>query len=439
MSWRLVVRGVCVLWLVPFSVNANSSRIQPENSIEHLSPESKIEVNSGTRNLGPIAPSLIPRSAGGSGVGAKATPAARAVLGGISSVRSALVSAVAPHCGPNLYKTLCAGQSPKAEEAVVGPYIKKLQKSFAKSQGIRFGGMQSLFSNGIRHSQKPEFKSLYGKYFEHLKANAPPLEGIFNRAKNFLHSAIDKMPLSDNARNSMHGKLKGLQGTMSPNLDKPEEVEEWGTACQPDGMAATAYARPMEKDVMICPGLMMRALAMGGTEELEHYMLHAIGHECMHHMGADIYTSSGGEVLGESPYRTEFASTLSCYARNFSGIDPVKMGGEIAADVGSGKAMAERLRGSTPEQAIKILRASMGPICGTKDDGTHPSDKFRINVILGQDPELASVLGCPKPAQTCSPATQMAHTVPATRPPVKVKNSLETAARQAPETGEEQL
>lgn len=432
MSWRLVVWGVCALWMVPFSANANSLRIQPESSsIEHLSPDSKFETLGSGRKNTPLAPPLIPPAAGGPGATGSLpgkAGAGRAMAEGPSSVRSTLVESAAPHCGANLYRSICAGQSPKAEEAVVGPAIKALQRGFAKANGLKFSALQSLFSNGIRHSQNPDFKKLYGKYFDHIRANTPALEGVFEKAKTFLHSAIDKMPLSEASRVAMHQKLSALQGTLSPNLDNPAEVEEWGTSCQPDGMAATAYARPMEKDVMICPGLMIRAIAMGGTQELEHYMLHAIGHECMHHMGADIYTNQAGKVVGESPFRSEFTATLSCYAQNYSGINPVAMGGEIAADIGSAKAMAERLKGSPPETALQFLRASMGPICGTKDDGVHPSDKFRINVILGQDPELAVALGCPVPPQSCSPLPQTAEGPQAPAP----KKSLKTAARQLP-------
>ena len=97
-----------------------------------------------------------------------------------------------------------------------------------------------------------------------------------------------------------------------------------------------------------------------------------------------------------------FKEALGCYAQNFQGINPVAMGGEIAADIGAAKALVERLRGFSPEEAFSFIKKSVGPLCGSVNDGVHPSDRFRINVILGQDPDIAALLGCSQQGQVCT-------------------------------------
>ncbi len=413
MSWQSFLLCVGALWIFPTSVHAGSTRqdriLAGIGAADHsnilvapitqgtLSPMGSVpsSVSAQEVGVGNRAPAVLPSTAVSRAL--EIISGSRAVLG---SLPSSLTGSFA-HC-QNLFATVCGGQSPKDEELTVGPKTKAFMKNFAASQGIGFNKLSGLLSNVVRHSQNPTYKDLYAKYFAHFAASTPPLGAIFDQAKASLGRAIAKMPVSPSAQEKMEAKLADVSFSTRPNLDRAYEVEEFATMCGPDGMEPTAYARPSEKDIMICPGLVLRALALGGTAELEHYLLHAIGHECTHHIGADILKNQKGQTVGESPFRSEFAATLSCYAHSQNGIDPVAMGGEIAADIGSVKAMAERLQGTSPNEAIKFLRASMGPICGTKADGVHPSDKFRINVLLAQDPEMAEVLGCQVPPSSCA-------------------------------------
>ena len=49
---------------------------------------------------------------------------------------------------------------------------------------------------------------------------------------------------------------------------------------------------------------------------------------------------------------------------------------------------------------LDFLRDSWSMLCGSEEDGIHPSGQYRINTILGKDPDIRKIMGCgPIPAR----------------------------------------
>ncbi len=302
----------------------------------------------------------------------------------------------------DLHQSICSAGNVRNEEQQIGNAVRNLVQDFVKRQGISIGTFSSVVSNIVRNPTNPQFKAIYQNFFAHFASQVPAMGGLFESVKNLVAKGVQNMPLSDSTKQQMTARLATIQIKTAPDFNDPADVQGFAEGCGPDGMAPGAFAKFAEKQVVVCPGLIMRALALGGTAELEHHLMHAIGHECTHHIGADIIRNDRGQAIGQSPFRPEFQKALGCYAQNFRDIDPVRMGGEIAADIGAAKALVERLRGYSPEEAFKFIKASVSPLCGSQNDGVHPSNRFRINVVLGQDPDIAALLGCSQQGQVCT-------------------------------------
>jgi DNA-binding protein H-NS len=205
------------------------------------------------------------------------------------------------------------------------------------------------------------------------------------------------------------------------NLDDNILAQLMSNACGSDGMVENAFATTLgnERYVLICPGFLISASQTKNPTERMNSILHAISHEMGHHIDN---SQLGNEVY--KPY-------LSCLANNYvdqfkrteddakfckkNEKDPaacnmkvtVSHAGELVADAWGLKVLNihSRTNALSFAETDSFLTENWTKLCGTGDEGIHPTGDFRIGILLGNDPGINDYMSCgnaPKVRPSCT-------------------------------------
>ncbi len=200
----------------------------------------------------------------------------------------------------------------------------------------------------------------------------------------------------------------------TPPSHRTELIKDYERTCGLDGMADNAFARQVEnsKYLIVCPGLLMTA-AGGGNDIFSNTvnMLQVLGHEMGHHI--------------DFAFKTEFYNNyLTCLGNHYSNelLDPllnpeigtnyqklaapentmvrkmISHGREITADYWGTKTVAQYLyqiaKISNFTMNLEVLKQSHEYLCGTGDEGIHPTGDYRIGHLLRYDSDISQIMGC---------------------------------------------
>lgn len=164
------------------------------------------------------------------------------------------------------------------------------------------------------------------------------------------------------------------------------------------------------KYLVVCPGLVVASLGSGADDEGNfRNLIFVLAHEWGHHIdSADFSTVYSGF---NSCLKKDFADGLKLPNVVSEILASTQLGPEwtrqrkvdvhmreMVADFWGVQAMVEYFSraglNQTPSERLEFLREAYGAICGSPDDGTHPSAEFRINVLLRRNAAMAPALGC---------------------------------------------
>jgi len=236
------------------------------------------------------------------------------------------------------------------------------------------------------------------------------------RLKRLMKQAIDDSQFDASTKANM----KAIQDSIvignfgdfieRTNLDDNILSQLMMNACGSDGMVENAFATTLGSDryVLICPGFLISMSQETDPSEQLNGILLAISHEMGHHIDN---SKLGNEVY--KPY-------LGCLANNYSDTfnrtkdddkfckknekDPaackmqvtISHAGELVADAWGMKVLNIHTREESYSsvETDKFLANNWNKLCGTGDEGIHPTGDFRIGTILGNDPGLNEYLGC---------------------------------------------
>lgn len=205
---------------------------------------------------------------------------------------------------------------------------------------------------------------------------------------------------------------------------------KWEFYCGSDGLRDGAGAVTVQDSrggtprhwVVVCPG----ALVTGEPDSLYEHLLHALTHECGHHVGSRLPNNSGRYNYTDAErnvLRPLYEDYIACLqtVRPFS--EDTAPNGlkssrdynmiEITPDFWAVRSLVDYLKEKNSsgtlsgERKLEIIRRTYSGVCGTiDDDHGHPTDVFRLNYILGYDAGLREELGCQRPSAdmlpTCS-------------------------------------
>lgn len=314
-------------------------------------------------------------------------------------------------------------------EKNAAPRIEQMKKQIKPIHFIkRFLAQMKIRNQEIMNSAK---KRIAG--FETVVTNNNNVEKI----KNYLNIAIDSSNFDAATKEQFKATIKTIVvGNFADFLERSDLennvlAQMLGNACGSDGLIDNAFATTIkgERYVLVCPGFLITLNQAATDEDRFNSILHAISHEMGHH----IDNSKVGNDL--------YAPYLSCIANNYSDKmnktsddakfckanekDPAKCNakvalshaGELIADQWGIKVTAihSRLENYSLGQSEQMLTDSWAKLCGTGDEGIHPTGDFRIGTLMRKNPGINSALNClssetdARPACTFDGAVQVAN------------------------------
>jgi hypothetical protein len=251
-----------------------------------------------------------------------------------------------------------------------------------------------------------------------------------NKIKNYMYRAIDTSSFDMATKASFKSVIKTIVvGNFSDFLEKSDLennvlAQMLGNACGSDGLIDNAFATTLkgERYVLICPGFLITLNQTASASDRFNSILQAISHEMGHH----IDNSKVGNEL--------YAPYLSCLAKNYSdrftktknddkfckdnAKDLVKCNekvalshaGELIADQWGIRttvvhATSEALSSADTDQ---MLTDSWAKLCGTGDEGIHPTGDFRIGTLMRKNPGITGYLSCLNTETDAKPACSFA-------------------------------
>lgn len=323
-------------------------------------------------------------------------------------------------------KTICTDtQDQRAARKV---YINKLKNEISKEASKNAAPKIVELENQNRGPLK-FFKRMFGKFRitnqEIMKSAKSRIEGIetvvtdpknISMLKNYMFQAIDETNYDQATRNILKARIDSVViGNFGDyiersGLDESVKSQALLNHCGSDGMVENAFATIIDKEryVLICPGFLITLSQEASEEERLNSILQAISHEMAHHI--DI------SQIGDSIYKP----FLNCISENY--VDQFKItkkdlkyckkkstskadchskvteshAGELIADQWGIKVLAihAKSKSYTTSQVDSLLTSSWSNLCGTTDEGIHPSGDFRIGTLLRVNPGISDYLSC---------------------------------------------
>lgn len=245
-----------------------------------------------------------------------------------------------------------------------------------------------------------------------------------SKIKKYMEQAIAESFFSEEVKLDFKNIVKTIQiGNFADYIEKSGQEDSVimqliGSACGLDGLVDNAFATTINKQryVLICPGFLITLNQSADKKEKFNSILQAIAHEMGHHLDN---SKVGNELY--SPY-------LSCLVNNYSNKFNKSSGdekfckknpkeiqkcnqrvvlshaGELIADQWGIKVTALHAKEElySNDSVDQMLISSWEKLCGSGDEGIHPSGEFRMNDLMGKNPELSNYLGCQPESRTAS-------------------------------------
>jgi hypothetical protein len=293
-------------------------------------------------------------------------------------------------------------------ESNAAPRIAEMKKQISGIHFIkRFLAQTRIRNQEIMRSAK---KRITG--FESVVTN----DGNVDKIKNYMYQAIDTSHFSENTKLQFKEAIKSIKvGNFADFLEKSDlennvMAQMLGNACGSDGLIDNAFATTLkgERYVLICPGFLITLNQAASDADRFNSILQAISHEMGHH----IDNSKVGNEL--------YAPYLNCLSNNYSDRfnkssddqkfcktnekDPAKCNeqvvlshsGELIADQWGIKVTAIHAKSESYStgDAEQMLSLSWSKLCGSGDEGIHPTGDFRMGTLMRKNPAINDFLSC---------------------------------------------
>lgn len=240
---------------------------------------------------------------------------------------------------------------------------------------------------------------------------------IVNKIKSYMYEAIDtssfNMVTKANFKNVIKSIIVLNFGDFLERNDLEDEAlaKFLSDACGTDGLVDNAFAKKTrngDRYVLICPGLLITSNQAANDSDRLNNVLQAIAHEMGHHIDnsqvdnalyapylaclAKNYSENFNKTTGDKFFcLVNRKDSMNCKAKVI-----LNHADELIADQWGIRATVIHARGEaySSADAEQMLAESWAKLCGTEDEGIHPSGDFRIGTLLRKNPEISEYLSC---------------------------------------------
>ena len=325
----------------------------------------------------------------------------------------------------NPLKTICVDTKDQRKER--DSYITKLKEEIAneaeKNAAPKISEMEQQNRGPLRI-----FKRMFRRYKiknqEIMKSAKSRINGIetvvtdpkYNSLlKNYMNQAIDQTNFTEATRTKFKKEIDSIIiGNFGDFLEKTNVensfIGQLFNPCGSDGMVANAFATKIkdEKYVLICPGFLITLSQSPSEQEKLNTILLAITHEMGHHIdnnavGDEVYmpylaclSSNNSSQFSKTKKDEKYCNKKSVSSAECNMKVVKSHSGELIADQWGIKVLAihAKTEGFSGAQNVELLTNSWASLCGTTDEGIHPTGDFRIETLLRTNPEISSSLSC---------------------------------------------
>ncbi len=250
--------------------------------------------------------------------------------------------------------------------------------------------------------------------------------GNVEKLKNYMYQAIDTSNFDAATKETFKANIKSIIiGNFSDFLERTDLENDvlaqfLGNVCGSDGLTENAFATTLkgERYVLVCPGFLITLNQTANASDRFNTILQAISHEMGHHIdnskvGNEIYSKYLG-CLADN-YSNKFAKTKKdekfCKANEK---EPAKCSakvvlshsGELIADQWGIKVIAIHAKAEnySVAETDQMLTDSWVKLCGSRDEGIHPTGDFRIESLMRKNPDISNYLNCLSSETSALPA-----------------------------------
>lgn len=193
------------------------------------------------------------------------------------------------------------------------------------------------------------------------------------------------------------------------DLIEDEEAQSMNP-CGSDGLTPNAFSinHLGTLAVVICPGFVIEDSLQIKTEALFEKIIFVLAHEMAHHLDTQFideknYTQFSECLIKNSARELKASSEDRAYCKKNAHKPALCLkqivyshNDEIIADAWGLKILAEYMKRKSFSyyEMNHLIEQNFKVICGSVDDGYHPSSEFRIKNLLLAHPEINKSLGC---------------------------------------------
>lgn len=260
--------------------------------------------------------------------------------------------------------------------------LEELDDEDIKNSLKKFEDIDNLKPKRVRLGvEKIFYAKLRIAFANYITSNNLPVNWGDELVKEALHIAIDQtsdiLPTIKERMHSILNETRIIAFQNNVNDNTLEDVHALYKLCSKsfeDNAFATTIHK--EKVVVICPGEMIGAIEFGNDYNFSPNLklmplVMTLGHELSHHFDYRYYPSAYKQIYEEmSERQSEFKKPIEKYMS------------EITADTW-GLKVSKILMGkiASPVTRSAMYAGALNDLCGSEDDGVHPSGEFRIQVL----------------------------------------------------------
>lgn len=237
-----------------------------------------------------------------------------------------------------------------------------------------------------------------------------------SKLKSYMSEAVDQTNFNSSTKDELKSVVSSVViGNFADFIEKTGLEDNviaqlLSNACGSDGLIDNAFATTLDnqKYVLVCPGFLITLNQESNEKDRFNTMLQAISHEIGHHIdnskvGNEIYrpyldclSKNHIDRFNKTKDDQKFCKANEKEPAKCSEKVVLSHAGELIADQWGIKVTAIHAKHESLSfgESEKMLTESWVKLCGSQDEGIHPTGDFRIGTLMRFNPNIVDTLSC---------------------------------------------